>query len=180
MSKKSRTWLLVAILFIVILGFYFLVYRNIVLKTEYFNEKIRALRTQVQVKTRVVKKLNEYKTELTEIKEAFSKFSDYLSKPSEIPNYLVEMGNILTNYHITPLVFRPGEEKFENGKIYGTFPIELEIKCDYFTLIKVLDRFENGNKLVYVEEVSLEPSDKNSIDAKMRVSLLLQKEGVKF
>ncbi len=180
MGKKSKTWLLVLIIFVIILGFYFLVYRNIVLRTEYYNGKIKALRTQVQIKTRIARKLNEYRAELGEIKEAFSKFSAYLSKPSEISDYLVEIGNILTNYHITPLVFRPGEEKFENGKVYGIFPIDLEIKCDYFTLIKVLDRFENGNKLVYVEEISLESSDKNSVDAKMRLSLLLQKEGVKF
>ncbi len=180
MSKKSKTWLFVAIIFVVILTFYFLVYRNVVLRTEYYNEKIRTLKTQVELKARTARKLSEYRAELEEIKEAFSKFSEYLTKPSEISDYLVEVGNILTNYHITPLIFRPGEEKFENGKVYGVFPIDLEIKCDYFTLIKVLDRFENGSKLVYIEQISLEPSEKSSVDTKMRLSLLLQKEGVKF
>ncbi len=179
-NKKSYTWLIVLFIFILGLGFYFLVYRNIVLKTEDLNSKIKTLKTQITVKTRIASKLNQYRDELSNMKEAFHKLSQYLTKTTEISDYLVEIGNILTTYHITPVVFQPGEEKFEKGKSYGTFPVSLRIKCDFFTLIKILDKFENGEKLVYVNQINVVSANENRIDAEIGLSLLLQKEGVKF
>ncbi len=179
-NKKSRLWIIILLIFVLGLGFYFFVYRNIVLKTEELNKKVETLKRDIEVKSRIANRLTQYKTELSDMKEAFSKFSGYLAKTTEISDYLVEIGNILSSYHITPIAFQPGEEKFENGKVYGTFPVTLEIKSDYFTLIKVLDNFENGDKLVYVNQINVVSSEKDKIDAQIKLSLLLQKEGVKF
>ncbi len=179
-NKKTKTWIVVTLIFILVFSFYFLVYRNIVFHLKDLDNKVTSLKTQIEAKKRIALKLNQYKAELIQLKEAFSRFSNYLSKPGEISDSLVEISDTLTQYNIKPLVFQPGEEKFEDKSMYGVFPINLKIACDYFTLIKFLDKIESSDKIVYVDQIDIVSTKDSKPQADIRFSLLLQKEGVKF
>lgn len=179
-SKRSKLWIWIAIIFLFFLLSYFFIYRNIILHTRELNLKIESIKVKIQAKKHLATSLNQYKRELIEMREVFAKFSNYLSKSSEISDYLVRLGDILSEFNIKPTVFRPGEEKYEKGKVYGSLPVSLKIKCDYFTLIKFLDKIENDDKIVYIKQIDVNSGEKNIIDIDLLLFLLLKKEEVKF
>ena len=179
-DKKTKSWVIITIVIIFLLGFYFLFYRNVILHIHDLNAKIEKLNTQIKLKTRLAKRLNEYKAELIDIKEGFTRFSNYLIKSDEISDYLVKIGDFFTEYNIKPTTFQPGKEEFSENKIYGRFPVTLEFQCDYFTLIKLLDKLENSNKIIYVNSIKISPLDRNLIDVNLVIFLLLKKEGIEF
>ncbi len=179
-DKKIKPWIIITLIVLFLFGFYFLFYRNVVLHIRDLNTKIERLNTQIRIKTRLAKKLNEYKAELIDIKEGFAKFSDYLVKSNEISDYLVKIGDFFAEYNIKPTTFQPGKEEFPENKVYGIFPITLDFQCDYFTLMKLLDKLENLTKIIYVNHIDISSMEKNTLNVNLKIFLLLKKEGIEL
>ena len=162
-DEKNRNYILGGVLILIFLLDYFLVMSPQLKTLRTLNPKLGTMSTDIKSAKDGIAKLNQYRQDISKLNEQQDKANRRVITKEEVNWVLETISRIALDEHVRIDQIMPlkGSETVlltnKDGKYY-TLPIMVNARCGYHDLGRFLNRIENGDVFLSVNDLSFAAS----------------------
>jgi len=123
------------------------------------SQEEKELKNEFEVKYHLASNLNEYKSQLREIKSQFSRMLKKLPGRSEIPALLEDISKSGVASGLEFKLFKPLPEK--QLEFYTELPIQIRVTGDYLQLARFIGKISTLDRIVTLHDFEITPNRDN-------------------
>jgi len=150
---KQRLLVVVVVIVAMLGGFYQFVYKKKVGYIKIFEAQLTTLNSELQDLRAIKKKLEEFKSMITELEVQLDEAQRQLPRSKEIPTLLNDISKFGKGAGLEFLSFRPAKE-MKKG-FYAEVPINLVVNGPFHNLAQFIDDIVHYPRIIKISSVSL-------------------------
>src|SRR5512134_303502 len=149
---KQKAILAVLFCLLVVVGYYYLYYREASQQVASLDNNLAALRAKIKEQEVIAGNLKSFQEEVRRLEEQLARLLEQLPNTAEIPSLLKSVSDLGRDSGLEFLRFAPGAEV--RKEFYAEIPVTISVNGDYHSFTLFADKVRHYPRIVNLSNIS--------------------------
>ena len=149
---KQKAILAVLFCLLVVVGYYYLYYREASQQVASLESNLAALRSKIKEQEVIAGNLKSFQEEVRRLEEQLARLLEQLPNTAEIPSLLKSVSDLGRDSGLEFLRFAPGAEV--RKEFYAEIPVTISVNGDYHSFTLFADKVRHYPRIVNLSNIS--------------------------